>query len=425
MDPAALFGRFAAALAVGLLVGLQREYAKHDEGAQAARDLFAGVRTFALIALSGALAAHAAGVLESPLVFAAALGVFGAFLAVAYLGGIRAGEIGMTTEAAAFVVFVAGALCVWGHLALAAAVGVATTALLALKPTTRAFVAKIDREDVKASLTFAALAALVLPVLPRGPLGPPPFDAVTPFKVGLMAVFISGLSFVGYVLIQLVGARRGVGLTGVLGGIVSSTAVTLTLAERSRSAEGAALGRALAFGILLAWAIMFGRVLIEVAVVNPALLRAAWLPVAAGGAAGLAWAGFLYLHGRPERGEEEPARFSNPFELKTALQFALLYGIVLVVARAAALYFGEVGVYVSAVASGVADVDAITLSVAELSRNGLDPETASRAIVLAAVSNTLVKGGIVLALGGRIIRRPLLPGVGLIVAAALGTAFLL
>src|SRR5690606_35717049 len=120
-----------------------------------------------------------------------------------------------------------------------------------------------------------------------------------PFKVGLMAAFISGLSFVGYVLIQFVGARRGVGLTGVLGGIVSSTAVTLTLAERSRGAEGGGLGRALALGIVLAWAIMFGRVLVEIGVVNPALLRTAWLPVAAGGAAGLAWAGFLYLRERP------------------------------------------------------------------------------------------------------------------------------
>jgi uncharacterized membrane protein (DUF4010 family) len=426
MEPAAvLFGRFGAALAVGLLVGLQREYAKQDEAA----DLFAGVRTFALIGLSGALAAYAAGVLDSPLVFAASLLLFGAFVTVGYLGGVRRGDLGMTTEAAAFVVFLAGGLCVWGHLALAAAVGVATTGLLALKPLTRRLVSKINEEDVMATLQFAAITALVLPVLPRTPFGPPPFDAASPFKVWLMVVFISGLSFLGYVLIQFVGARRGIGLTGVLGGLVSSTAVTLTLAGRSRDGEAAGLGRALAFGIVLAWAIMFGRVLVEIGVVNPALLARAWLPVAAGGAAGLAWAGFLYLRGRPERGEEEPARFSNPFELKTALQFGLLYGVILVASRAAALYFGEAGVYASAVVSGAVDVDAITLSMAELSRGAegaaVDAATATRAIVLAAVSNTLVKGGIVLAVGGRAIRGPILPGVGLIVAAALGAAFLL
>src|SRR5690606_9485985 len=421
MEPAALFGRFGAALALGLLVGLQRGHAKRDEP----EDLFAGVRTFALIGLSGALAAYAAGVLESALVFAAALILFGGFIAVAYFAGVRAGDIGMTTEAAAFVVFLSGALCVWGHLALAAAVGVATTTLLALKPFSKAFVSEIDPEDVEATLKFAVLAALVLPVLPREPLGPPPFDAVTPFKVGLMAVFISGLSFVGYVLIQFVGARRGVGLTGILGGIVSSTAVTLTLAERSRGEGGAVLGRALARGIVLAWTIMFGRVLVEVGVVHPALLRTAWLPVAAGGAAGLAWAGFLYLREHPARGEEEPARFSNPFELKTAPQFALLYCAVVAVARAAQTYFGAAGVYASAVLSGMADVDAIALSMAELSRDGLDHATATRAIALAAASNTLVKGGIVLALGGRAIRGPILPGVGLIVAVTLATAFLL
>src|SRR5690606_15791716 len=292
-------------------------------------------------------------------------------------------------------------------------------------PFSQRLVEKIDREDVEATLKFAVLAALVLPVLPREPIGPPPLDAVTPFKVGLMAVFISGLSFVGYVLIQLVGARRGVGLTGVLGGLVSSTAVTLTLAERSRSAEGGGIGRALALGIVLAWTIMFGRVLVEVGVVNAALLRTAWLPVVAGGAAGLAWAGFLYLREKPGPEAEEPTQFSNPFELKTALQFAVLYGVILVVARAAQLYFGTAGVYVSAVLSGVADVDAITLSMAELSRGGLAHETATRAIVLAAVSNALVQGGIVLTLGGRAIRGPILPGVGLIVAAALATAFLL
>ena len=169
----------------------------------------------------------------------------------------------------------------------------------------------------------------------------------------------------------------------------------------------------------------FGRVLVEIGVVNAALLRTAWLPVAAGGAAGLAWAGYLFLRERPGQSEGEPAEFSNPFELKTALQFALLYGVILVVARAAQLYFGTAGIYASAVLSGVADVDAITLSMAELSRGGLAHETATRAIVLAAVSNTLVKGGIVLTLGGRFIRGPILPGVGLIVAAALATAFLL
>src|SRR5690606_40692996 len=142
MDPAAVhFGRFGAALAVGLLVGLQREYAKQDEP----DDLFAGVRTFALIGLAGALAAYAEAVLDAPLVFAAALALLGAFVVTAYLVVARNGDIGLTTEMAAVIVFLAGALCAWGELALGAAVGVATTALLALKPFAQHLIERIDR----------------------------------------------------------------------------------------------------------------------------------------------------------------------------------------------------------------------------------------------------------------------------------------
>src|SRR5690606_24400600 len=384
--------------------------------------LFAGVRTFALIGLAGALAAYAEAVLDAPLVFAAALALLGAFVVTAYLVVARNGDIGLTTEMAAVIEFLAGALCAWGELALGAAVGVATTALLALKPFAQHLIERIDRDDVVATLKFAVITALVLPVLPRETYGPPPFDAVSPFNVWLMVVFISGLSFLGYVLIQAVGAKRGVGLTGILGGLASSTAVTLMFAERSRDAN--ALSRPLALGLLLAWTIMFGRVLVEVGVVNAPLLAEAWLPITAGGVAGLTWAGVLYLRERPQ-GETEPQSFSNPFKLKTAVQFGLLYGVILIAARAASMYFGTAGVYVSAVASGVADVDAITLSMAELSRgDGLPAETAARAIVLATVSNTLVKGGIVVALGGAGIRRAVLPGVGLIAAAALAVGFL-
>ncbi|HYE96290.1 MAG TPA: MgtC/SapB family protein [Rubricoccaceae bacterium] len=420
MDPVVLFARFGAALGAGFLIGLQREYAKHDEAG--GRELFAGARTFTLVALTGALAGYGALLLRSPLVFAAALALVGALVAVGYAVRAHRGEVGVTTEVAVLVTFFVGALCVWDRMALAAAVAVATTALLALKGHTRAFARQLTDEDVEASLKLAAISALVLPVLPRTPLGPPPLDAVTPFKVWLMVVFISGISFLGYVLIKLVGARRGVGLTGVLGGLVSSTAVTLSLAQKSKEAEG--LARALGLGILLAWAVMFGRVLVEVGVVHAALLPRVAVPIGAGGAAALAWAGFLALR-KGEKAETEPTSFANPFRLGPAIQFGLLYGFILVVSKAASMYFGAAGVYVSAIASGVADVDAITLSMADLSRGrgGLAPQTAARAIVLAAMSNTLVKGGLVLTLGGPRLRRLLLPAVVAIVVVSVALAF--
>ena len=140
----------------------------------------------------------------------------------------------MTTEVAAVITLTAGALCFWGELELAAALGVSTTVLLALKLQTRTLVRNITPGDVYATLTFAVIALVILPVLPRTGYGPPPFDVLVPHKIWLMVIFISGISFLGYLLIKIVGARRGVGLTGLLGGLASSTAVTLSFAQRSK-----------------------------------------------------------------------------------------------------------------------------------------------------------------------------------------------
>ena len=201
--------RLGTALAVGLLVGLQRQFAKQH----ARDDLFAGTRTFALIGLTGGLSAIAAREFDSALVFVIGLATIGAIVTVGYLAGAREGGLGLTTEAAAIVTFFAGALAGIGQLTIAAAVAVATTVLLASKPFTERFVSNIDEADVKATLQFAVLVVLILPVLPRDPIGPEPFDAASPFKIGLMVGFILGLSFLGYVLIKVVGPRRGIGLT--------------------------------------------------------------------------------------------------------------------------------------------------------------------------------------------------------------------
>jgi len=328
------------------------------------------------------------------------------------------GDIGQTTELAALVVFLAGGLAVAGDLALAAAVGVTITTLLVVKPYTRKLAANLDRDDVYATVKFAILALLVLPILPTETYGPSPFNVVSPFRVGLMVLFISGLSFVGYALMHFAGPRRGIVMTGVLGGLVSSTAATLSFSERSREAEE--LARPLALGLLLAWTIMFARVMIEVAAINPSLLPEVWPAVLSGGIAGLGAATYLYLR-EPDRREVEGGEFDNPFSLRPALQFGLLYGAILIVSKAASEYFGDVGVYVSAVVSGVADVDAITLSMAELSLGDGDigDATAGNAIALAAATNTLFKGGMVLVIGRGRIRRIILPGLVATVAATL------
>lgn len=422
LDVIDTFYRFGAALLIGLLVGLQRAYAHLQQEEE--EKSFGGTRTFALLGLLGCTAAFLAEQMQTALVFVAIAAVIGGFIMIAYAATVREGNIGMTTEAAAVTTLLAGAICYLGELALAAALAVAMTVLLELKLQTRMLVRNITKSDVYATLTFAVITLIILPVLPSRSYGPPPFDVLVPYNIWLMVVFISGISFMGYLLIKIVGARRGVGLTGLLGGLASSTAVTLSFSQRSRDIAG--LERPFAMAILLAWSVMFVRVMLEVAVINPALLTIVWVPMTAALAVSGAYCVYLYRVQSTGK-QEEQDRFKNPFELGPALTFGLIYAVILLAANAARLYLGDTGIYLSSIASGLADVDAITLSLAELSRDtsDLDHQTAARGIVLAAVSNTLVKGGIVLTMGAAALVRAILPGMLATLAPAVGVVFLL
>lgn len=414
MDTLQIFYHGGVALFIGVLVGLQRERAQEDHPGELT---FGGIRTFALLSLVGYLGALAGTLTGTAALLIAVFTVSGALVAVSYAFAAREGQVGMTTEMAALVTVLAGALCHLVAIEIAVAVAVATMALLALKVQSRRFVQRVSPADLYATVKFAVITAIVLPVLPNRTWDIVPLDMLNPRKVWLMVILISGISFLGYVLIKVVGARRGVGLTGLLGGLASSTAVTLSFAQRSRRVPD--LAAPFAVAILLSWTIMFARVLVEVAVVNPPLLSHLWIPMSGVGLAGLVYCAYLFFRQKPDK-QKEPDPFANPFELGPALGFGLLYAVILVVARGAQLLFGDAGLYVSSVVAGLADVDAITLSVAELTR---DPEslalsTGARAIVLAVVSNTVVKSGIVAATGSPELRRAVVPGLGLILVTA-------
>lgn len=402
MPHSALVLRFGIALFIGVLIGLEREYARLKEEVKA----FAGVRTFPLISLLGCSAALISE-LTAAWSFAMVAFLVGLLIAIAYAFDAREGRVGLTSEVAAMVVFVCGALCYWDYLDLAAALAVVTFGFLTLKPQLHRFAERISSEDLYATLKFAIISLIILPVLPNETYGPPPFDAFNPYKTWLMVVFISGISFLGYVLIKVIGGSRGIGLTGLLGGLVSSTAVTLSFSERSQDHPD--LARPFALAITLAWTVMFGRVIVEVAVLNKALLSALWMPMAAAMAAGLAFCVFYYLAQRTD--EAADMKLSNPFELGPAIKFGILYAVILIVAKAAQFYFQEAGLYAAAAVAGLADVDAITLSMAELAgaEGGVATSIAARAVVLAAISNTIVKGGIALSVGSKTLRVALLP----------------
>jgi len=420
MEQHTLFYRFGVALVIGVLVGLQREYSYDAEEAPDQK-AFAGVRTFALMGLLGCTAAFAAELLDSPWAFVAVALMPGALITVSYFVTSRRGDVGVTTEVAAILVILTGALSYWDQLEPAVALGVITTVLLSCKGELHGFAERISREDIIATLKFAIVTAIVLPVLPNRSFWQPPLDVLNPYKIWLMVVLISGISFLGYILIKIVGSRQGIGLTGLLGGLASSTAVTLSFSQRSQKNDQ--MTKPFALAIMIGWTVMFGRVLVEVAATNLSLLGAVWLPIVAAGAVGLGYGLYLYLAPHPT--EKGDVTVSNPFELGPAVTFGLLYGVILLVARAAQFYIGDAGVYLSSIVSGLADVDAITLSMAELSNQGnLESATAARAIVLATMSNTVVKGGIVLSSGSAALRRAMLPGLALILLTGIGLAIL-
>lgn len=420
-----LFYRFGTAAAIGLLVGLQREFAYEDEDE---KTLFAGVRTFALIALTGCTGALLTDELGSVWgLLVPALAVF-ALVTIAYVVTAERGDVGMTTEVAAILTLLAGALCYFDRMVLAVALAVVVTMLLSFKPELHRFTERLTRSDIIALVKFGIITAVVLPVLPNTGLGEPPFDVMNPYKIWLMVVLISGLSFLGYAVIKVVGSEHGIALTGFLGGLASSTAVTFTFSQRSRSERGATFTRYFAVAIVIAWVTMFVRVIVEVAIVNRALLRSLWVPMLMAASAGAIYCVYLArTHGgaRDPKRSEQHVDFTNPFELRPAITFGALYGVVLLVSRVAQMHLGNEGVYLSSIVAGATDVDAITLSMAELSQPGgaLAPAVASRAVTLAAMANTVVKAGIVFVAGGSELRRAVLPGFLLIVAAVVGAAF--
>ncbi len=414
-----IFYRLATSLFIGILVGLQREHVSDVSRLDESRtEMFAGVRTFALMALAGCTAALLTDLGGSPWIFVAIIIPLGLLIGVGYFVTSWKSDVGMTTEIAAIATVLIGALCYWGDLTLAVALGVTVTVLLSLKLEVQRFVARLTRTDILAALKFAVISAIVLPLLPNETFGVPPFDIFNPYHIWLLVVLISGISFLGYLLMKFIPSEHGISLTGLLGGLASSTATTLSFAQRSH--RNPTLNRPFGLAILLAWTVMFGRVLIEVGVVNFTLLRVVWLPLIITALPGILYSVYLFYLGTSDEDEEEVA-LTNPFDLGPALKFALVYIGVLLVSRAGQYYFGDTGVYVSSALAGLADVDAVALSVAELANQagGLGLATAGRAVVIAALANTVAKGALIFVTGTRTLGRVVAPAFVLMLAVGL------
>ena len=389
MDTSDIVGLLIAALG-GAAVGLERQWSGHAEG-PAAR--FAGIRTFTML---GAIGGFSGWLWTVGVTAPATILLAGAvtIVAAAYVAGSRQ-DIDGTTEVVALVVLAAGVLAGSGSIRLASGIIAIATLLLVEKSRLHALVKRIDDVGLRSGVRFAVMALVVLPLLPVGPYGP--FGGIRPRELWALVLFFSGLSFAGYIARRAIGPDHGYFVTGLLGGLVSSTNVTFTFARTSRTEP--AMERALAFGAVAGNAMLYPRVLVATAILNsavvgplvpyilpPALVAAL---VAAVGAR------------RSEVAAALEVSQQNPLQLSAALQMAALFQVVLMAVNLAREQWGASGVFTSAAVLGLTDVDALTVSMAREIAPTVSPAVAATAIAIGVLTNTAMKLGLALFLGSR------------------------
>jgi uncharacterized membrane protein (DUF4010 family) len=371
------------ALAIGLLIGIERGWSgtQEEEG-----DRVAGIRTFSLIGLLGgiwALLSVHVGEWVLAIAFAAVVAMATASY---FVDSRRSGDVGTTTAYTQMLTFALGAWAAFGFHLYALGATVAVVALLGMKPVLHQWLKGIETVEIYAGIKMLIITVVLLPLLPNQGFGP--WEAINPRWVWWMVVLISGISFVGYFAIKYVGNRMGTLVTSITGGLASSTAVTLSMAQFARNQNPKSLFMA---GVMLASSIMFIRILVEVSIVNPSLLGQLWIPIVVMFAAVLA-GGLWLLRSNSDSDKEPHIEVNNPFNIVTALKFGGFLALILFLSTAMKEWFGDEGIYLLSVVSGLMDVDAITLSLSRLAIEDISDDVAIFGIILASITNTLAKG---------------------------------
>lgn len=404
------FKLLGIALAIGLLIGLERGWHMRDKG-EGMR--IAGLRTYGLIALLGGLwgiLAQQAGILLMGFAFLSITSV----LLIAYSISLKRFEdYSITSMVASLITFTLGALTVFGHTMLASATAVVITLLLGFKPLLHGWMNKLERHELEATLKLLLISVVMLPILPNRNFDP--WDVINPYLIWWLVVLIAGISYLGYFAIKIVGNRHGPILTGVFGGLVSSSALTLDLARLSKTQP--AMQDALAAGILTACATMFFRIPILTYLLNPELSRLLSPSLSLMGIITCLIA-YLLWKKTPEFQANEEIKLENPFQLGMAIKFGVFLVCILLLSKVMKLYFGDMGAYVLAAVSGLADVDPITLSMSQMSKNGLGHDVAANAILIAVVVNSGIKRIIAFVVGNRALG--IRVGAGLTIAVVAG-----
>lgn len=404
------FVRLLVATGIGLLIGLEREHASSPMK----EEIFAGVRTFVFVVLFGFLTAFLSFYFTHWLMVGGLLSVM-VFGGLSYWRKSLDGDIGGTTAFAMLTSYLLGGTVFLGYVEASLAVTVLALLALSLKGPLHSIVRQITQNEFYALVKFVVIALLVLPFLPDQTIGP--FKVFNPREVGWIIILTSGIGFLGYILMKFLGSKKGILLTGIFGGLVSSTVVAWVFAEKSKEVTG--LSKNCAVAILSASTIMVIRVFVWMIIFNQALLGKLVLPLSLVFLAGAAIA--LYYYNRPSRHAAVTADFplGEPLNLKKAFLFGVLYTGILFMVSYANSQLGTKGIYVSSAIAALTDIDAITISVSKLAGDSFPILTAQNVILLATLCNTLVKIGISLTIGSRALRKYILWGFGLIFLAGL------
>jgi uncharacterized membrane protein (DUF4010 family) len=402
--------RFLISTGIGFLIGFEREHHALAKGQEA----FAGIRTFILLSLLGFVGASLHYLLHPWILIVAVIGVI-LLTGISYWITANRGDIGGTSEITGIIAVLLGVLTFLGHLEISLMMTVLIVVLLSLKLQMQEVVGSVTREELYDFIRFVVIALMIFPFLPDETYGP--YDVINPKEVGWVIILTSGLGLVGYILMRIFGAHKGTLITGVIGGLVSSTAVTWIFAKKSR--ENPDLSMHCVTAILAASSIMVIRVGIWVTVFNRQLLQNVALSLGIVFAAAIGITLYYYIKSRDQKSVDSDLPHGKPLNLTGALIFGALYTIILLVVAYANDTFGNKGIFLASGVAGVSDVDAITISVSKLSLGSISAVTAGNAILIATISNTLVKMGIAIWAGSKKMRRKLYLGYGAIFVAAI------
>lgn len=402
--------RMLVTAGIGFVLGLEREFSQHSENSE----VFAGLRTFTLVALFGFLAAYLGVTFTYWIFIAGFLGVV-TIVSISYWVTSNKGDIGSTTEFAVIFTFLLGGLVLVGNINLSLALTVIALVLLSLKLTFRTMIGQLSQKELYAFVRFVVVALLILPFLPDNYFGP--YNIINPREVGWIIVLVSGIGFVGYILMKFLGTDRGILLTSILGGLVSSTLVTFTFSKNSKGTPQ--LSQNYAVGIFAAATIMVVRIFLLVFIFNKEMLVELIIPLLILLLTAFGVALFFYKRQYGKPALIDKIVLGDPLNIKNAVFFGIFYmGILLLVSYANHTY-GTKGIYVSSAISALTDIDAIAISVSKLGGTTMNILFAQNAILIATLSNTVVKIGIALFTGSQQLKKYVLVGYSCIFIAGI------